>query len=462
MATLLQAEAESRQQNLNELTSQLQSLEFEHQQALDTLGLLRSDLDARAAVVDELTTRVESLEREQEQTLEASAQVRHELEARNTLAGELAARVESLETEHAARVDALEGEHRARLAALEQEHGGLKAGIEGQLQEWQSRYEADTTALRDALNDAMAEQARLAESLAAGEENLAARAARVEALEVELADARTAHAAKVAEFESGHAAHLAELEAALAESRQMANDALAAAERADEAFSAERGRLEHALTDATVRERAAQAALAGAMEARTAAERGAQQLVAAIQNLAKQTTGDTAPVPVQASTQVRTLAERLESELPRRLGDGLALSLLVASPDSVIAAPERTVADAIGTFADGRRASMLSGQVTVELAEVLIDEGVGGQRGLAPGPYVLVAMTIEGPGAQQGFPEELFERADPGIWRKLRAEPQAARAAVVALNGQVWLSREGASIMIVEFYLPCAAGAGAR
>ena len=105
---------------------------------------------------------------------------------------------------------------------------------------------------------------------------------------------------------------------------------------------------------------------------------------------------------------------------------------------------------------------MLSGAVTVELAEVSIDDDVGMVRRLKPGPYVLIAMNFDGPGAQQGVPQDLFETADPGPWSEMREEVQAARAAVLGVNGQVWLAREGSSAMVLEFYLPRVAETGAR
>jgi hypothetical protein len=48
----------------------------------------------------------------------------------------------------------------------------------------------------------------------------------------------------------------------------------------------------------------------------------------------------------------------------------------------------------------------------------------------------------------------VFDSADPRPWREVKDELQSARTAVVGAGGQVWLTREGASIMIVEFYLP--------
>jgi len=128
--------------------------------------------------------------------------------------------------------------------------------------------------------------------------------------------------------------------------------------------------------------------------------------------------------------------------------------MLSAGGDVPVGVDEAAVINAVGVFADSRRLSMLSGQVTVEIAQVAIDEAVGRARGMSPGGYALIAMNIEGPGAQQGFPPEVFDSADPRAWRAVKEELQAARTAILGAGGQVWLSREGASIMIVEFYLP--------
>jgi hypothetical protein len=157
---------------------------------------------------------------------------------------------------------------------------------------------------------------------------------------------------------------------------------------------------------------------------------------------------------LKVTTTTKALTDRLNAALPRRLGDGLTLHLLSASADASVAIDESVAINAIGAFADSRRLSMLGGNVTVEVAEVTIDEGVGRARGMAPGRYALVVMNIDGSGAQQGFPQEAFDSADPRAWREVKEDVQAARTAIIGAGGQVWLTREGASIMIVEFYLP--------
>lgn len=568
MAGLLRSEAEARQQTVTELTERLEGLDGERQHAVDTANSLRLDLDERHTQVADLTTRLQRLESDQQQTTEASAQLERELESRTSLANELAARIETLEAEHAALRAAAEAElaalrssteaeHAAIRAqaeaekaelrsaaeveraavrtAIEEEHASTRGDIESTLQELQTRYGTDTGALRDALNGSLSEQARLAEAMAAAEDDAAQKGTQLAAIEQSVADERNAHAGRlvdleanaatrlaeldarsaeaerahqarlaalesahvartatlesanavyqaeresaeaaaaartaerdaihatqIAELEAAHSARLVELEAALAQAIERADDALAAVQRAEDAFGAQRQRLEDALLAAVDAERAAKHALSSEIASRTVAERGQRQMQQAIERFAKEagvaiTGGSAAPAPVKVTTSTKALADRLNNELPRRLGDGLTMQLLAASADVPVAVEEGAAVNAIGAFADSRRASMLSGQVTVEVAEVAIDEGVGKVRGMSPGRYALVAMNIDGPGAQQGFPPEIFDSADPRPWREVKDDLQAARTAILGAGGQVWLTREGASIVIVEFYLP--------
>ena len=544
MAGLLRSEAEARQQTLNELTERLEGLEGERQYAVDASNALRLDLDARNAVVAELTSRLQQLEAEAQSSSAATAQLHRELESRTALAGELAARIEQLESEQAvlrenaeAELAALRQSSAAELeaqrqasaseleavrqasasavealrAAHEAERATASAAAASAFGDLQARYDTDTGALRDALNDAMGEQARLAETTAVAERETAGKLEQLAALQQELAGLRTdhdarvveleaaaasrlgeletrladadqvaadrlrelesahaarvaeleaAHAAQIASLEASHAARLTELEAALTAATERADEALAAVQRADEAFGAERQRLEDALLAAVDAEKAARQALSAEIASRTVAERSHRQMQAAIERFAKEAgvsvslAAGAPPAPAKPTTSMRTLASKLGTELPRHLGDGLELRMLASSADGVVEVDESTILSAVGAFADSRRAAMLSGQLTAEVAEVNIDEGVGQLRGMSPGAYALVALNIDGPGAQQGFPQEVFDSADPRPWREVKEELQAARAAVVAAGGQVWLTREGASIMIVEFYLP--------
>lgn len=564
MAELLKSEAEARQQTLNELSERLESLDGERQYAVDASNALRLDLDERNAIVAELKSKLQQLEADSQHSSATGAQLQRELESRTALANELAGRIEQLEAEQAAaggeisalrqasaaeleaarqasaaELEAVRQAGTAELEALRQagaadlesvratlaaEHASLKSGFDDVLRELQSRYDTDTGALRDALNDAMGEQARLADTMVSAERETAAKAERVSALEQELDAARAthetqiteleasaasrigelevrlsdieqssaarlrdaeaahaahiseadavhaarasevdaAHAAQVAALEAAHAARLTELEAALTHASERADEALAAVQRAEEAFGAERQRLEDALLVAVDGEKAAKHALSTEIATRTVAERSHRQMQAAIERFAKEAGvsvnvaagGATPSAPPKPTTSTRALASRLGGELPRRLGDGLEFRMLASSSDAVVEADEATVVQAVGAFADSRRVSMLSGHVTAEVAEVMVDDGVGSMRAMSPGAYALVVLNIDGPGAQQGFPAEAFDSADPRGWREVKDELQSARHAIVSAGGQVWLTREGASIMIVEFYLP--------
>ena len=547
MAGLLRSEAEARQQTLTELTERLEALEGERQYAVDASNALRLDLDDRNTVIADLTSKLQQLESDSQQSSASGAQLQRELESRTSIASELAGRIEQLEAEHAmlresaaAELAALQASTQSEIenlqrssqseleavrAALAAEQASVGAAHDAAVQELQNRYDTDTGALRDALNDAMGEQARLADTTAEAERATEEQSARLSSLEQELANARStheaqltdveataasrigelevrlseleqgssarlqeaeaahaarlaetdsAHAARISELESTHAAQIAaleaanaarltELEAALTQATERADEALAAVQRAEEAFGAERQRLEDALLVAVDAEKAAKHALSTEIASRTVAERSHKQMQAAIERFAKEAGvsvsigggGASAPLPApKPTTTTRALASKLGSELPRRLGDGLDFRMLASSADAVVQVEEATVVNAVGAFADSRRVSMLSGQVTAEVAEVAVDEGVGAMRGMSPGAYALVALNVEGPGAQQGFPQEVFDSADPRTWREVKDELQSARSAVVAAGGQVWLTREGASIMIVEFYLP--------
>jgi hypothetical protein len=76
----------------------------------------------------------------------------------------------------------------------------------------EARYGTDTGALRDALNGSLTEQARLAEAMAAAEEDAAQKGTQLAALEQAMADERNAHAGRLVELEANAATRLADLE----------------------------------------------------------------------------------------------------------------------------------------------------------------------------------------------------------------------------------------------------------
>jgi PAS domain S-box-containing protein len=472
MAGLLRSEAEARQQTVHELTDRLATIEAEHRQALDTSSALRTDLEERHGLVASLTSRLQQIEGDHQQTTEALNQLQRELDSRNALANELAGRIEHLEAEQAA----------------------LHETADENLRALQDQYATDTEALRTALNDAMAEQARLAEVIRVSEEDSAEKAGRIAALEqahashieelevryaaqlsdLESAQARTTaeaessqaaqaariaelesiHAMQIAELEAGHTARMAETEATLSQASARADDALAAIQRAEEAFGAERQRLEESLEAALDAERAARDALSAESATRESAERSHRQLMQAMERFAIDAGLSTAAFgrATAARMTARALVDRLTAELPRRLGPDLPMSLLAANTDGAVLVDEQATIAAIGAFAESRR-EMAGGEVVVEFADVFIDEEVGRTRAMSPGAFLLVGMNVTGPGAHLGFPSDVFDTAESRGWREVAYGLDAARRTIVDAGGQVWLMREGGSL-IVEFYLP--------
>ena len=157
--------------------------------------------------------------------------------------------------------------------------------------------------------------------------------------------------------------------------------------------------------------------------------------------------------PAKVTTSTKALADWSNNELARWLGDGRRCSRWRPAVTFGGGRPDRDRRRDRHVRREPR-VSMSSGHATAEVAQAAIDEGVGRTRQMLPGNYAPVAMNIEGPGAEQGFPQELFDSADPRGWSEgtTTCRPPATRSSVPA--GRCGSSGEGASIMIVEFYLP--------
>ena len=504
-AGLLRSEAEARQQTVTELTERLEGLEGERQHAVDTANSLRLDLDERHNLVADLTTRLQLLESDQQQTSESSSQLQRELESRTALANELAARIEALETEQAAlrtaadaelaalrstseaeqatiraqaeaekaqlraaaeseraqlraaadaeRAEiqaAAESEKAAARAALEQEHASARTQIEAKLQEAEARYGTDTGALRDALNGSLTEQARLAEAMAAAEEDAAQKGAQLAALESAnatyqaereaaeaAAAARTAerdaiHARQIAELETAHSARLVELEAALAQATERADDALAAVQRAEDAFGAERQRLEDALLAAVDGERAAKHALSSEIANRTVAERGQRQMQQAIERFAKEA-GVTinigsAGAPAAASSKGHDDHQGAGRSAEQRAGPPTGRRLV----DAVAGGQRRHPGGRRRSGGHQRRRGVRRQPTTVDVER----PGDGGdrasrhRRGRRPGPRDVAGRLRadchehRGPGGAAGFPAGGLRQRGPA--RVARSEGRPA------------------------------------
>jgi PAS domain S-box-containing protein len=409
------------------------------------------------------------------------------------------------------RYDAEQSERQAQLASAE----SALESARREREELQTRYDADTEALRTALNEAMGEQARLAETLGEQERLALDTTARIAALEGELVDVRGSHEARVAELERAIAdaqsardsrlaeleaaldsaerarhervaeleerlnateqssqARVRELEAALDAAEQARNDVAselegrvqglqaeveslgAAYKKADAAFLAERRTLESEIASAVAAREEAEARLGAIFAERDAARELLRRLADSSAALAREAMS-LAPTAASAPAAIRAgdLAGGLEARMREELGAHVSLTMLVAS-ESTVAVPRELFETALLAFAANRGGAIKSGEATVEIADVQIDDGVAAMRQMAPGSYVLWATHLSGKGAARHLPDERFDSADHTPWGSVDQGLQSALEGLRRAGMAAWLAHEGDNGIVLELYLP--------
>ncbi len=384
------------------------------QHAAEVEGLTEA-LDERTRISDEQSARLNEM---------AASEQRLKAELAEALA-----RHESATAEGASARQALESARESANSAV---------------QEVTTRFEADVQALKDALNQAMEDQAQLAEQAATHEQTAAAH-------EQAASDARS---------------RVAELERAVAELQQSTGETIRGFESRVEA-------LDRDLAAATAAhqelERQHQARL-GQLEAALGAARDAERQVAArfatlaqaANRVAQEARSLAASASASAGITAQALANRIEQPLKDVLGGDISLAMAVATPDSVIAVPADRVEQALVALAVNRGAAMRSGQIVLEIADVTVDQDAAKGRGdMIPGDYALVAVHVAGDGAADGLPGKLFESGDASAWSSAQAELGGAHEATRATGGTLWLAHEGPGV-VFELYLPRQAAVEAR
>lgn len=354
---------------------------------------------------------------------------------------ELEKRLESEATELAGRHEALSAELdvlRKEYDLLQKSDGASDAereALRAQLEKGQAdaaQAQADVQVLKDALNEAMAEQGRLAETLSAQEGAVSEAQARITDLERALSAAQEETAGKATDLESQLGASRQEVEG-LAQSRRLAEAALIA----------RIGSLEGELKVVRQAERDSVTRLSALSEV---AQRIAHEMTEAAAN------ANFAAFP---GFTIGALAGRIEKPIGDVLGSGISVAVLVASPDtSVHASIERVEHARIG-LAVNRGAALRGGQVALEFADVDVDDGAARARGgMQPGEYVLLAAHVIGEGAADNLPGDLFETGDPACWEHAEADLSSAYDSVRAFGGNLWLAKEGPTGVVFEMYLP--------
>jgi hypothetical protein len=96
-----------------------------------------------------------------------------------------------------------------------------------------------------------------------------------------------------------------------------------------------------------------------------------------------------------------------------------------------------------------------SGQISVEFAEVEIDDRLGRERAVPAGRYVLLAVHISGSEVEERLPARLFDApATKETWRSAGPGMLAAVQVVADAGGHLWASREASNVVALEIYLP--------
>jgi PAS domain S-box-containing protein len=428
-ARLTAALSEVRQAQVDGAASSGQLSELEKQ--------LHQALEERAAVTKRHAAEIEGLT----EALEERTRISEEQSARLAQYAELEKKLKSESTELAGRQEALSADLdvlrkeyellQKSAGASDTERETLRTEVEkGQAE--LTRALGDVEALKQALNEAIAEQGRLTETVGAHEGAVSQAQARITDLEQSLASAQQDAAGKAADLEAQLGVARQEMEG-LAQSRRLAEAAL----------SARIGSLEGELKVVRQAERDALARLSALSEA---AQRVAREMSEAAAH---------AKLTSATGFTVGTLAGRIEKPIGDVLGSGISVAVLVASPDTSVNASIERVEHALIALAVNRGAALRGGQVALEFADVDVDDGAARARGgMQPGAYVLLAAHVIGEGAADNLPADLFETADAARWEHSDAGLSSAHDSVTAFGGSLWLAKEGPTGVVFEMYLP--------
>jgi PAS domain S-box-containing protein len=398
---------------------------------------LHQALEERAAVTKRHAAEIEGLT----EALEERTRISDEQSARLAQYAELEKKFKSDATELAGKHETLS----ADLDVLRKEYELLqktagtsdteRESLRGQVEKGQAdltQAQSDVQALKDALNEAIAEQGRLTETVGAHEGAVAEAQSRITGLEQALAAAQEEASGKAADLETQLGVARQEMEG-LAQSRRLAEAAL----------NARIASLEGELKVVRQAERDSVTRLTALSDV---AQRVAREMTAAAAS---------AKLASAASFTIGALAGRIEKPIGDVLGGGISVAVLVASPDTSVNASIERVEHALIALAVNRGAAMRGGQVALEFADVDVDDGAARARGgMKPGAYVLLAAHVIGEGAADNLPADLFETGETERWEHADAGLSSAHDSVRTFGGSLWLAKEGPTGVVFEMYLP--------
>ena len=411
-------------------------------------------------------------------------------------------RLESAVVENATRTGS-EERHLQRIAELE----AGKIDLEAALNEQQARLsELATKAGRASETDAVRRE--LEENLAQQQTRLAEAERRVTEAEARLSEAerRVAEAEALAREASDNEASVRrELEASLSEHRARLNDVEQklgdaevrvrelnerdAARKDLEAMMLQQqarvGELEQLLAEAQTRalelagqhqaERTHwQQRINESIDARARDELALRSALAELERrrgqlaraaeLARDIAESAPDLATHEPVSVTAVARAMEPLLAGLVGNEVNLMIVAASGEAPCDLPRESLEQIIMSLTAGRRSAMTAGgQITIEVADVTIDDQCASERrGFRPGGYTLLALHATGPGVAGGLPAGVFGMPpDQQLWRAAGPGMGSVYSTIMNSGGYVWVAHEGRDAIAFELYLPRVAGSNA-
>jgi PAS domain S-box-containing protein len=156
------------------------------------------------------------------------------------------------------------------------------------------------------------------------------------------------------------------------------------------------------------------------------------------------------------AARVGRVVRALEPSLGALLSPDIALSVLVGSDDAHVDLSADQLEQLLLTLVVHRRTMLAGGgQMSLEVADVDLDEECGREHGASPGAYVLIALHVAGAVVDTGLPAAIF--GAPGsidVWRA--AGPGLAGVLQLAhsAGGHAWVTKEDPEAVAFEIYLP--------
>jgi PAS domain S-box-containing protein len=320
-------------------------------------------------------------------------------------------------------------QQQARLSELEQFHAESEA---------RARELEEQTAARQELESALSgQQARVAE--------LEGSLAEAEAKVRELSESITA----TRELEQ----MLLDQQSRLAQAQEAVAAAEARAAEATEKHKAERGQWQQRIDDALDARARDEQALRTAL---SELERRRAQLIRTTE-LARDIVNQVPDAGTLEPISVGNIARGMEPVLAALVGSNVELVMVAASNEPVPDVSREGLEEMLLSLTAGRRAAMTAGgQITIEVADVTIDDACAKERrGFRQGCYVLLALHAAGPGVAGGLPAGLFGvPPDPQLWRAAGPGMASVYSMIMNCGGYVWVAHEGRDAIAFELYFP--------